>query len=45
MLTILTDVPMQAHTTLAVGGPARYMAWVDDAASVRQALQFAKQKN
>lgn len=41
LLSIRENVPLAPMTTLAVGGPARYLATVTTAAEVRRAVEFA----
>jgi len=42
-LDIRENVPLSEHTTLKVGGPARYLVEVESEGEVMEALKFAKQ--
>lgn len=44
-MNVATDVPLRDHTTLHIGGPARYFSVVSTIDEIREAIQFAKTKN
>jgi len=43
-MTIEEDIPLAPYTTFGIGGPARYLALVQDVKEVCEALAFAKAK-
>lgn len=43
-MTIQENIPLSQYTSLHVGGPARYLATVNNDAEVSQALKFAQEK-
>lgn len=45
MLTIKDNEPLTLHTTLKAGGFARYLVAVNDVVEVKEAIQFAKERN
>ena len=44
-MNLREQVPLAPLTTLGVGGPARYFVEADSEADVREALQFAKERD
>ena len=43
-MTLLENEPLCRHTTLRVGGPARFFVQTESVEEVRQALQLARQR-
>lgn len=44
-MKVKEDIPLALHTTFHIGGPARYFIEAEDAGVVREAIEFARDKN
>ena len=43
-MSILENIPLSEHTTLKIGGNARYFAVAESETDVRYAVEFSRQK-